>query len=276
AYWPMIWSITALIPRIGHVGEAWVWRTRVGGREPSGREREAYEQAIHTLQGASDDPLPLPKDWFVIDIPGPEAAVCGHTLMLSRPVLEHPQLPAVLAHELGHLAKWDARLTAALNRLVIQRWPSVLGRGGEEGPSMAPLMPAVWWVLGPLALIVWLTRKAYTSCRGGLGLWLLKPLWANVWRQGEFDADQYAAQLGQAEELAEFLEYHALELDQPMPFTWLSDYTHPPTALRIDRLRSHARTLPERAPAPAPAPTTRTVLQEELPGFEGQPALRTT
>ena len=74
--------------------------------------------------------------------------------------------------------------------------------------------------------------------KGGLGLWLTGPLWGRYWRAREYHADQYAAALGQGEELSDFLEVHALIHDNPIPFLWLTEHTHPPTELRIDRLRT--------------------------------------
>ncbi len=65
----------------------------------------------------------------------------------------------------------------------------------------------------------------------------MRPIWGVYWREREYIADQYAASLGQAEDLVEFLELHALIHDQPVPWLWLTEHTHPPTALRIDRLR---------------------------------------
>jgi hypothetical protein len=81
----------------------------------------AYNDAIDLLQSHSSTRLPLPQSWFVIDTPPPDAAVSGNTLMLSRGLLESDHLPAVIAHELGHLATPDGRLTAALNRLILPR-----------------------------------------------------------------------------------------------------------------------------------------------------------
>jgi hypothetical protein len=81
-------------------------------------------------------------------------------------------------------------------------------------------------------------RFVLKLCRGGLGLWLLRPLWGKQWRANEYAADQYAATLNQTNELADFLETNALIYDQPVPFTWLTAHTHPPTELRIDRLQT--------------------------------------
>jgi hypothetical protein len=47
--------------------------------------------------------------------------------------------------------------------------------------------------------------------------------------------EQYVARLDQVEAL--FLATHALVDDYPIPFVWLSGHSHPPTELRIDRLR---------------------------------------
>lgn len=117
---PTLWSVSALLRP---VGGAWWWRTRAGGREPSQREQLAYQDAVELLQSYTPKPLPLPRRWFVLDTTQPDAAACGDTLMLSRALLETDHLPAVLAHELGHLGSPDARLTAAINRLVFLSLP---------------------------------------------------------------------------------------------------------------------------------------------------------
>jgi Zn-dependent protease with chaperone function len=112
-------------------------------------------------------------------------------------------------------------------------------------------------------VIYWYLRVLFISlfARGGLSLWLTKPAWGAYWRQREYKADQYAAKLGQADELADFLEIHALIHDHPVPFMWLTEHTHPPTELRIDKLRN--TTNDQQAPTataealPSTAPDTR-------------------
>ena len=259
---PTFWSALALITPLG---SAWWWRTRAGGRDPSSREQLAYQDATELLQANSETPLPRPAHWFVIDTPQPDAAVVGNALMLSRGLLETEHLPAVLAHELGHLATPDGRVTAALNRTVIfsnpfghgtdeanrgngnddDRSPQERGRGRGHwitrmqeahkqltGPS--ELDPMIDLAYGLLKIVFYLSLLA----KGGLGLWITKPAWGQYWRAREYKADQYAAQLGQAEELADFLEIHALIHDHPVPYLWLTEHTHPPTELRIDKLRN--------------------------------------
>jgi Zn-dependent protease with chaperone function len=216
----------------------WWWRNRVGGRKPSMREREAYDNAIAILQQHVETPLPLPHEWFVLDLVEIDAAVCGQTLMLSRALLERPELPAAVAHELGHLASWDARITAAINRLAIHplREPHP---DQERYRAQTQIMLAddpIGQTVIVAGFVVIALRAMLQACRGGLGLWLLRPIWGAEWRTNEYTADQYAANLGQATELAECLQDNALLYDQPVPFSWLTPHTHPPTELRIDRL----------------------------------------
>jgi Zn-dependent protease with chaperone function len=235
-YLPLIptgWSAIALT---NSAGTGWWWKQRMGGREPSSRELIAYQDAIELLQGYATGRLPLPHDWFVIDTQQPDAAVCGETLMLSRGLFETDQLPAVIAHELGHLATPDGRLTAAVNRLLL--WTPSTEPHDEPLPMLA-------------ALLRWTISKALAPFKGGLGLYATAPLWGRYWRGREYRADAYAASLGQGDELADFLELHALIHDHPVPLIWLTEHTHPPTELRVDRLRNHTPALPARVQQPA-------------------------
>ena len=260
-YWPELallptgWSMLALLTP---VGSARWWRIRAGGRLPSTREIAAYEDAVELLQAHATTPLPLPARWFVLDEPHPDAGACGNALMLSRGLLESEHLPAVLAHELWHLASTDARLTTALNRLVV--FCSPFGATAEENDEQPPEreapkkyeQPPLYtgeWLGSSDQLWPWFLYyvakpfiKAVKFARGGLGLRIVGPTLAVYWRQREYKADQYAASLGQADELADFLEIHALIHDHPVPFIWLTEHTHPPTELRIDRLRGAAHT----------------------------------
>jgi Zn-dependent protease with chaperone function len=223
---PPLWSILALATPIG---TGWWWKQRMGGREPSGRERLAYQDAVEHLQAHSPVPLPLPSSWFVTDEIEADAAVCGNTLLLSHGILESEFLPAVLAHELGHLASPDGRLTAAVNRLVLWTPRPKNPEGEPVETGLVFILQAAFWVIG---------KFLATIRGGGFGLYATGPLWGRYWRGREYKADEYAASLGQADELADFLEIHALIHDHPVPFIWLSEHTHPPAELRIDKLRA--------------------------------------
>jgi Zn-dependent protease with chaperone function len=245
------WSALAFITP---AGTGWWWKQRIGGRKPSEREQNAYQDAVELLQAHSAEPLHLPGSWFVLDVQEPDAGACGNTLMLSRGLLEMEDLPAVIAHELGHIATLDGRLTAALNRLVFlpphepedpqerreQREHKNLRREHrrlrrkekQTGDPADPVIEAAWLA----AEISW---KAISFARGGIGLRIVGPIIAFYWRRREYKADQYAAGLGQADELADFLEIHALMHDHPVPTIWLTEHTHPPTELRLQRLRNY-------------------------------------
>jgi Zn-dependent protease with chaperone function len=229
---PTLWSVLALATPVGN---GWWWKQRMGGREPSEKEREAYQDAVELLVSHADGPLPLPSSWFVLDTPQADAAVCGDTLMLSRGLLEGDQVAPVLAHELGHLATPDGRLTAAINRMIL--WEP---RQKATPELERPVVVGGWLVL-ILRFLAALVSRTVITARGGFGLYLTGPLWGVYWRGREFKADEYAAALGQGDELADFLEIHALIHDHPVPFIWLCEHTHPPTELRIDRLRKAAQ-----------------------------------
>lgn len=235
----------SMLAMLTPIGTGWLFKARAGGREPSSRERLAFNDAIDLLQSHSHKRLPLPASWFVIDTVDANAAVCGNTLMVSRGLLESDYLPAVLAHELGHLDSPDGRLTEALNRLVIYQPRMQQARVEQTGAEQVLNQHVTDIMIQPLSLglmllkgLLWLFIRAVRFSNGGFGLWLTKGLWGAYWREREYDADRYAANLGQAGELADFLETHALIHDHPVPFIWFTEHTHPPSELRIDKLRA--------------------------------------
>lgn len=229
AIMPALWSAVALV---NPAGGGWWWRQQLGGREPSKREHVAYRAALEALEAGTMHLLPEPRQWFVMDESEPDAAVCGDTLMLTRGLLEAPSetLSALLAHQLGHLQGMDARLTAALNRLVIGRIPSRPSRSTPDSEGQK----------GGRAI-----RMTMALLRGGLALRLTAPAWGQVWREGEYEADRFAARIGWGGQLADFLEAEQLKHDHPIPLVGLSDHTHPPAELRIEALRALAKRQPQ-------------------------------
>lgn len=75
---------------------------------------------------------------------------------------------------------------------------------------------------------------------GAIAWGVVAPLWQAWFRAREFKADEYAARLGFAEDLADGLERDALGYDRPTPLRFLSGASHPYTELRIDALRNYA------------------------------------
>lgn len=203
AFGPMALSFATLILPLG----GWLWMQRIGGRAPSERERLLYDDALDLLSHANPK-LRLPRHWFVLDEPYLNAAAYADMLMLTRGLLDSDSLVPVLAHELGHLNSSDARLTAALHRMT------------------TPPRQQLGFPLRTIGFLV----------SGALGVWITRTPWAAYWRGREFHADRYAAELGQAQALARFLDTNALENDLPVPFRWLTEVSHPSTEHRIDRL----------------------------------------
>lgn len=224
ALMPILWSLLGLaLP-----GRGLVWGRRLGARRPSAEEATAIADALALLRCADPD-IPDPAGLYVLDDPLPAAAVRGRTLVLSRALVESESLAAVLAHELGHAESLDGRLTEALERLDL--WGDPLAptpaEGGEDArPDPDPRGGLLWAIL----------RWALRLSGGGFAQSLLAPLWAAHWRAREYAADAFAASLGQAEDLARHLADTEQAFDAPRPGLLLRAASHPPVALRIERL----------------------------------------
>jgi Zn-dependent protease with chaperone function len=252
---PSLWSLAAVL---GVWGGGWWWRAQMGGRPPSARERAAFEEAMESLRSQSAEPIPEPSSWFVFDSRDADACACGRSIALSRGLLETEYLEAVLAHELGHLQSSDGRISAALNRLMIFKGSARVAEDEDEGARRR--RQSLLWYYEPggewMPLAMQLARLAsgflrliWWIARGGLALRLLGFVWAAYWRSREHAADAYAVALGQGEMLAEFLESYALPNDRPVPFRFISQETHPPSELRIDRIHAEMQ---ERGEGEAP------------------------
>ncbi len=222
---PLAWSLLAL----ARPGRGWVWRRRLGARDPSAEEATVVDDALEMLR-AVDPSLPEASDVYVLDDPLPAAATRGRALLLSRGLLESDATPAVYAHELGHRRSLDARLTEALERLELwgdplapiepQRGVEVPRRGAERSGG----------------LLLGCARWALRLAGGGCAEAVLRPLWCAYWRHREYAADAYAASLGQAEDLARHLAEQELPFDPPQRRLLFNRAEHPPVAFRIARL----------------------------------------
>jgi Zn-dependent protease with chaperone function len=207
AFAPLLISLATLVLPLG----GWWFEQQAGGRQPSERERIAFDYAFAELAKA-DPALRPPRRWFVTDDQDPNACVYADTLMLTRGMLDNPFFPAVLAHELGHFNTSDGRLTAALYRLTTP----------PHKPVRFPLKGLAYLASGRLAMAP------------------VQTAWAIYWRHREMLADDYAAKLGQGPVLETYLDTHALDGDLPTPFKVFGRTSHPWTEHRIDRLQARS------------------------------------
>lgn len=219
------WATSALIYPLGagrHFAEG------IGARQATTEESDAYRDATNSL------PLggvrQRPKWLYVLDRHELNAAVVGDVIIINRTLLDSEYMPAVVAHEVGHLNSMDIRVSCAANRLASLAHSTEPWRTGTTDTKRSGEK------LGPLWGLVILIVRGYS---GGLQTRMMGPAWASWWRLREYAADDYAARLEQAEELATFLDENVLLYDIPIRFAWMTTESHPPTALRIERLREH-------------------------------------
>ena len=219
------WATSALIVPLGagrYLADG------IGARRPTAEETDAYRDAMGSL------PLERvrrqPKWLYVLDRHELNAAVVGDVIIINRTVFDSENLAAVIGHELGHLNSMDIRVSCAANRLasLARLTEQVRTETTEASRSGQPV-----GCLGGLGMLI------VRGCSGGLQTTMTAPAWASWWRLREYAADDYAARLGQAEQLARLLDENVLLYDVPIRFVWMTTTSHPATALRIERLREH-------------------------------------
>jgi Zn-dependent protease with chaperone function len=215
AFLPLVASLLAVIcpPLVLPVDGRW-WEISTGGRPPELDEQEAFEEAVKELR-AIDPDLHIPRHWFVAESSGTNAAAYANTMCVERGLLETPYVAAVIAHELGHLNTSDARISSAVNLMLL---------APMDPPSLRPV-----WSL-PFRGLAWFAT-------GQAVLWFTGNAWEMYWRNREFAADQYAARLGQGLALAQTLEHSSLPYERPIRRMSFSRATHPYTKPRIAKLR---------------------------------------
>ena len=264
---PTGWAILALITPLGG---GWWWRTNLGGREPSTRERDAYRTALDELHAQADPPIPGAVQLVRARHPTPR----------RQRLRQHPRpFPRPAGNPLPH-GRGRARARTPQhqrrpphrrpNRLLINPIP-LRGPEPREARRGVTVETRVLLTITLVGIVIWTSNRLLRFASGGFGLRLLAPFWGSYWREREYLADKFAASLGQAEDLADFLEVYALMHDQPVPLIWLTEHTHPPTELRVDRLRTLPSS-PGAVVAEAPEPVNAAPTGPPAAGPDG-PAL---
>jgi Zn-dependent protease with chaperone function len=216
---PFAFSIFGLL-RPG-VGAAW---DRLGARPASTEERADLMAAMADLW-LVDWQVTEPDEWYVLDNPLPIAAAQGGCVLVSTGLMKSRSLPAVIAHELGHVHSADSRLRTGPAWLVLWRRRVIRPTDWESSEPPLPLFAVVGIVLA--------------LAGGNAATMVLGSRWRAYREAREYAADAYAASLGQARTLIRFLTAfeqspHAGVLRL---LTALSD--HPLPRARIARLHDY-------------------------------------
>lgn len=234
AFGPIVASILSLYLPGGFFAK----RFSMGAREASLEERRIVDAALDAIgaQMATVKNLRLPRDIFVIDSPvsSQEGTIIGSTLYLSRGLIRaDDDLMPVLAHLLGHMNTIDGRLTLALRRLVLPPVYMLSRALGQLAPGIIKIGATAGNAGGCLAgAIVFLLSGLLALAGGGCGTFCLSPVWSWFWRQREYAADAYAAELGQSAGLIGYLQkWQGLDIVVPYLMSEV-----PASELRIDHL----------------------------------------
>ena len=243
AYLPVILSLVSLV---GITSGGVFTRWALGARVPSMRERAIMSDSLGHISEIAPKrgKTQFHSSWWVIDNNFPRTYTIGTTLYVTTEALKDNHFTAMLAHELGHFAKGDGLKVKALRNLVYPVAQHVFTThkdlGQERGVILTTAQAKQAVTISPSpdfarTAINQIVRLIYPMLFGGLGVYLLSPIWARYFRIADYIADDFVVECGLGHELMEHLEEWAV-IDHAVPF-W--DNWTPYTELRLDRLRTH-------------------------------------
>lgn len=243
----------SLLAWFGPPGGHWIVRWKLQGRRPTITEQMILTNALRVLANRG---IPPPDFIYILDQPGLNAGVIGHTLYIHRELLDSPHLAAVLAHEMGHYHSGDGRLALALQRLTIPGGKTLVNSIMHGYDLIGCGLGLVFGLMKALAYVLLrvecdLGARFIRSGRqficavllmlvGGYGMVVTTHIWRDYLRQRELAADRFAAYHGFAYSLLIFLEQTRL-LEMNLP--WTDDTFHPAFDERIAALQSYLRHL---------------------------------
>ena len=205
---PIAWSLATF----AFPGGGWLWCRYIGAREPSKRETDAILESFAAI-GEED----FAKGLNIQVFPHPVlfAFARGRALVYSSALVRSDDyLTAATAHEVAHLKSSDAILTQALDRFVLWGDPLPV----FEGMNFLTVRSMVLRLLS-----------------GRLVLQVLKPMWADYFREREREADEFVVRLGLGHQLAELIETWELPKEVPNPRIAFNmrDYLDPELRIEI-------------------------------------------
>ncbi|MDH3663952.1 MAG: M48 family metalloprotease, partial [Alphaproteobacteria bacterium] len=227
----------------------WFFRLFYPIRPLTKREAAKLVPAMERVQAAyeAQHRRSLKANLFMIDDPMPQAMALGFgTIAVTRGALEiatDNELAGVLAHESGHLHHRDSMVTSALNSIsLVQAVVAEVSKVGFIAFLLLGVVLMIYstdlsWVLGLTIMvpIVLGVGRLLNHVVNGLVVFVL----GLTDRSVEYRADRFAGDLGLGPGLAGFLERLAgMEAMTAHGFLVMYMQSHPPTALRIDRLEA--------------------------------------
>lgn len=226
----------------------WFFRLFFNMRKPTMREEERINPLIDKIEKDyfSKFNEKLTIDYFIVDAAFLNGFAFGFsTIAIHRGALEElndEELQALLAHEIGHIHFKDGGYNSIQFSLgaigsSILKYPlkisgasmGAVGNAPKDNVGGSLIVSGLILILfAPItiAAIVALPLNWLSAKFSNMGLWHV-----------EYRADQFAANMGYRDGLISFFE-KMLPLDERNEHGFLSRYgfSHPPTAMRIDRV----------------------------------------
>lgn len=192
----------------------------------------------------------------VMDLPNINGMAFGrNSVAVSKGLLNvamDDELAAILAHEIGHLHHGDGLLNLAM---LVVSWPTVFlnrlvtniffssddDKSSKKSDDGTGLM--FFLCFGVLAIAIFFMYFAILWALSFPVLWLMRSLDSAIEWPIEYKADRFAVSLGLGQALVSILEQVEGE-DIRAKFGFLQKYvySHPPTALRIDKIERNLLT----------------------------------
>lgn len=242
-----IWSI------IGAFGLVALMSTRVGEafaiaflplRNPSLRENETINPALERVQQLYKEKFQkeIKPSVYVMDIPHINGMAFGKSsLAVSKGLLKvgtEDEIAAIIAHEVGHLHHKDGFLNLAT---LVMLWPILfLGSFFKNFFIGIGIGGIVFFSIGLFLAFLFVGHfLVFWVCSYFIVMLLRSVEFFTEWPV-EYKADHFAAELGLGASLVSvFEQIEDEDIRQKSGFFQKYAYSHPPTALRIDRIERH-------------------------------------
>lgn len=238
-------------------GRSWT-RFALGARDASTRELEQINQFLSQVAAEAKNRKVTVNTFtalYVLDSPMAYANVIGSTLYISSGAFGSRHFQALVVHDLAHLHQGVGVEVLSLRRLVSPFFQFFVGDIKNFSTNPTDPRPEIR-EFDAIAIYFTMVNKfvffVFALFGGGLGVYMLSPLWASYFRQCDYEADAFAAKLGYKDVILELLEETKF-YDTAVPYmrSW-----SPANELRIDALLHPALYgLPSHASKEA-APTT--------------------